>query len=95
MTGLRLDRFMWFARLAKSRTLAQKMIHAGEVRVDGDRVTSNSMTICPGQTLTLTSYQRFRVIRVDALPARRGPATEAQACYTELVASQPIDGAPE
>jgi ribosomal 50S subunit-recycling heat shock protein len=91
VSGLRIDKALWFLRLAKSRSLAQKMIAAGEVRIEGTRPANAHATIQPGQTLTLTANARFRVVRVDALPLRRGPAPEAQACYTELVPSRPID----
>ncbi len=91
MTGLRLDKLLWYLRLMKSRSLAQKMISDGHIRVDGARVLSASAAIKAGQTLTLTMNDRFRVIRVDHLPERRGPAPEAQSCYTEIVPTQAID----
>lgn len=91
MSGLRIDKLLWFLRLAKSRSLAQKMIAAGEVRIDGARAANAHAIVAPGQTLTLTAHERFRVVRVDTLPVRRGPAPEAQACYTELAPSRPID----
>ena len=91
MTGLRLDKFLWFARLVKSRTLAQGVIDAGHVRIEGERVIDRSRTVKPGQTLTLTTHNRFHVIRIDRLPTRRGPAQEAQCCITEIVAPSPID----
>jgi ribosome-associated heat shock protein Hsp15 len=93
MTSLRLDRFLWFARLAKSRTLAQRFIHDGHIRVDGIRAAACSTLIRPGQNIALTMNERLRVIRVDAVPTRRGPAIEAASCFTDLVASQPIDAA--
>ncbi len=91
MTSLRLDRFLFFVRLAKSRSLAQRMIHEGHVRIEGARASACSAAIKPGIQLTLTSNGRLRVIRVEALPSRRGPASEAATCFTEIVASQPID----
>jgi ribosome-associated heat shock protein Hsp15 len=89
--GLRLDKLLWHLRLTKSRSLAQKVITHGDVRVDGARVLTPSAIFKPGQTLTLTLNERFRVIRVERLPERRGPAPEAQSCYAELVATQAID----
>jgi ribosome-associated heat shock protein Hsp15 len=91
MTSLRLDRFLFFVRLAKSRSLAQRMIHEGHVRIEGVRTSVCSAAIKPGIELTLTSNDRLRVIRIEALPSRRGPAAEAATCFTEIVASQPID----
>jgi ribosome-associated heat shock protein Hsp15 len=91
MTGLRLDRFLWFARLTKSRAFAQKVIEAGYVRIDGARAASSHAAVKAGQTLTLSFNNHFRVIRIEALPVRRGPAPEAQSCYCEIVAPEPID----
>jgi ribosome-associated heat shock protein Hsp15 len=91
MKGLRLDKYLWFARLAKSRTLAQESIASGEVRINGERLTNRHAEARVGQVLTLTCHGRFRVIRVEQLPLRRGPAKEAQATYIEIVAPQPID----
>ncbi len=91
MKGLRLDKFLWFVRLARSRTLAQEMIDAGQVRMGGERLTNRHAEARIGQVLSLSSHGSFRVIRVEQLPTRRGPAKEAQAAYIEIVAPQPID----
>lgn len=88
---LRLDKLLWHLRLTKSRSQAQKVIEQGHVRVNGTRAISASALVKSGQTLTLTMNARFRVIRVDHLPERRGPAPEAEACYAELVPTQAID----
>jgi ribosome-associated heat shock protein Hsp15 len=93
MKGLRLDKFLWFARFTKSRTLAQRAIAEGHIRINGDRVARCNTVAQPGQTLTLTLNDRLFVVRIEALPTRRGPPPEAQSCYSELVASQVIDGA--
>ncbi len=92
MTGLRIDQFLCFARLAKSRSIAQGMIDAGYIRLDGERIANRHLRIQPGQILTLTAHERFRVIEVVALPTRRGPPQEALSCYIEILHSQMIDG---
>lgn len=81
---MRLDKFLFFARLTKTRVLAQNVISSGHVRIDGTPITSSHPNIGVGQVITLPLHSRIRVIRVEALPARRGPATEAMACYTDL-----------
>ena len=81
---MRLDRFLFFIRLLKSRTLAQGLIEEGRTRVDGRRVEKTSETVRVGSTITLPLRGAVRVIRVLALPERRGPASEARACYEEL-----------
>ena len=78
---MRIDRFLFFIRLVKSRTLAQQVIHA---RIDGKRVEKPSEEVRVGSIIALPLRDRVRVIRVLAMPCRRGPAPEAQACYQEL-----------
>ena len=81
---MRIDRFLFFIRLVKSRTLAQSVIEAGHVRVDGKRVEKSSEEVRVGTVIALPLHDRVRVLRVLAMPARRGPAAEARACYEEL-----------
>jgi len=81
---MRIDRFLFFIRLLKSRTLAQHVIEEGHVRIDGKRVAKPSEEVRSGSIIALPLCGRVRVLRVLALPARRGPASEASACYEEL-----------
>ena len=81
---MRLDRFLFFIRLVKSRTLAQALIEAGNVRVDGKRVGKSSEDVRIGSVIALPLRGQVRVLRVIALPSRRGPASEARLCYEEL-----------
>jgi ribosome-associated heat shock protein Hsp15 len=81
---MRLDRYLFFIRLLKSRTQAQALLEEGRTRIDGRRVEKTSETVRVGATITLPLRGAVRVIRVVSLPARRGPAPEARACYEEL-----------
>jgi ribosome-associated heat shock protein Hsp15 len=81
---LRIDRFLFFVRLTKSRTLAQAVIEQGHLRIDGKRVTKPSDEVRVGSVVALPLHDRVRIIRVLALPARRGPAAEARAHYEEI-----------
>ena len=81
---MRIDRFLFFIRLVKSRTLAQSVIETGYVRLDGKRVEKPSEEIHVGSVIALPLHGQVRVLRVLALPGRRGPATEARACYEEI-----------
>ena len=80
----RLDKWLWHARFFKTRGLATKLVSAGHLRIDGDRVSKPSHAIRPGLTLTFPQSTRVRIIRVEALSTRRGPAPEAQTLYTDL-----------
>lgn len=91
---MRLDRFLWFVRIVKKREWAQAMAAAGTLRIDGRRIERAAGPVRVGETLTFADHAgRVRVIRVLALPTRRGPATEAQACYAELTANVSQEGA--
>ena len=81
---MRLDRFLFFVRLLKSRTLAQSLIEAGNVRLDGRRVVKPAEEVHPGSVISFALHGRVRVVRALTLPSRRGPASEARACYEEI-----------
>lgn len=82
--GQRLDQWLWFARITKSRTLAQALIERGKVRVNRLKVDRASHGLKAGDTITLADGPRVRVFTVKAFGLRRGPAVEAQALYEEL-----------
>lgn len=84
---MRLDRFLFFIRLVKSRTLAQGLIEEGRVRIDGKRVAKTSEEVRAGSVIALPLHGKVRVLRVLALPTRRGPTAEARSCYQELCES--------
>jgi len=82
--SLRLDKFLWFARIAKTRALAQDLAEKGRLRLNGRVVDKAHSPIRIGDTLAFAQRGAVRVIRVEALPARRGPPAEARALYCEL-----------
>jgi ribosome-associated heat shock protein Hsp15 len=81
---MRLDRFLWFVRLAKSRETAKAMASDGHLRIDGRAIDRAHAAVRIGNILTFAQGLRIRVVRIEALPLRRGPAPEATACYAEL-----------
>jgi len=81
---VRIDRFLHCIRLVKSRTLAQAVIEAGHVRIDGKRIAKPSEEVRVGSIVALPLHDRVRIFKVLALPWRRGPPVEARACYEEL-----------
>jgi ribosome-associated heat shock protein Hsp15 len=81
---LRIDRYLHCIRLVKSRSLAQRLIDAGHLRIDGKRVAKPSEAVRVGSTIAFPLHERVRVLRVLALPVRRGPPAEARTCYEEL-----------
>lgn len=81
---MRLDRFLWFARFARTRSAAQLIAGDGHLRIAGRPATSKHAPVRVGDVLTFVRGAHVQVIRIDALPQRRGPAPEARACYTDL-----------
>ena len=79
----RLDKWLWYARLVKSRTLAAKLAEAGCIRVNRQRVVKAAATVKCGDVLTATLHGRVRVIEILALGERRVPASEVQTLYAE------------
>lgn len=80
----RLDVWLFRARLCKSRALAGRLVTAGHVRLNRRKVKRPAAILRPEDVLTVVHHGRVRVLRVIALPARRGPAREAAASYEEL-----------
>lgn len=84
---MRLDIFLWYVRLAKTRGLAQDLAAVGRLRIDGRLIERAHAPVRVGNVLTFAQAGRVRAVRVESLPPRRGPAPEAQACYTDLGAA--------
>ena len=80
----RIDKWLWFARVVKTRTLAQKLATSGKVRVNREKNEHASRPVKPGDTLTITLDRSVRVLRVLAPGDRRGPPAEARLLYDDL-----------
>ncbi|KQN09924.1 RNA-binding protein [Sphingobium sp. Leaf26] len=85
---LRIDKYLWFARLSKSRSTAQKLAEDGHVRLNGRRIERAHAPVRAGDLITFPHFDKVRVVRVVALPTHRGPAPEAQTCYEELTVGE-------
>ncbi len=81
----RLDRWLWFARILKSRTSAAQLIEGGKVRVNRVRVVKPSHTVQKGDVLTIALRGQVRVLRILAGGTRRGPPPEARLLYEPVV----------
>ncbi|QQR36926.1 RNA-binding S4 domain-containing protein [Devosia oryziradicis] len=80
----RLDKFLFFSRALKSRTLAQKVIETGAIRVNSERTERSDHKVGAGDVLTMSLHGRIVVWRIRDCGTRRGPATEAQSLYEDL-----------
>jgi len=89
-TSLRIDKWLWFTRLAKSRSLAARLCAEGLVSVGGATVSKPNHAVRVGDVVRLPQGRQWRTVRVLALGARRGPAAEAQGLYEEAAPPQPL-----
>jgi ribosome-associated heat shock protein Hsp15 len=80
----RLDKWLWFVRVVKSRTSAAALVADGKVRVNRERASKPSQMLRVGDVVTVAAHARVRVLRVLAIGARRGPPAEARRLYEDL-----------
>lgn len=93
IASIRLDRFLWFARIAKTRSAAQAIAEKGTLRLDGRRIERSAAPVRVGSVIVFPLHGKVRALRVEALPRRRGPPAEAAELYTplEIHAPKPVD----
>ncbi|WP_062111080.1 RNA-binding S4 domain-containing protein [Aureimonas sp. AU40] len=80
----RIDKWLFFARVVKSRSLAQKLAVSGAVRVNREKIGHAARIVRPGDVLTISVHERVRVLRVLDPGLRRGPASEAARLFEDL-----------
>ena len=85
----RLDKWLWHARFFKTRSLAATKVGEGKVRVNAQPVSKPATSVQAGDVLTFAQGDWARVIRIEAIGTRRGPAPEAQTLYTDLAPERP------
>ena len=81
---VRLDKWLWYARFFKTRSLATKLISSGKLRINGELTSKPHRQAQIGQVLTFAQGPYIRVIRIDEIGKCRGPAAEAATLYTDL-----------
>lgn len=91
----RLDKWLWFARIVKTRQDSQRLVESGHVRINSTKVTKPGHGVKPGDVLTIVLNARVRVLRVEAFTQRRGEATAARLLYAEPNAMAPGMPSPE
>lgn len=85
----RIDKWLWFARVVKTCTLAQKLAVSGKVRVNREKNEHASRLVKPGDTLTIALDRSVRILRLLAPGERRGPPAEARCLYDDLSPPEP------
>ncbi len=80
----RIDRWLWHARLVRTRSAAAALAGAGHVRINGARIDNPSRLVRTGDVITVALDYNVRVVKVRGFAKRRGPAQTGQALYDEL-----------
>ena len=93
LNSLRVDKYLWFARFFKTRSLATKRANGGRIRVNGNKIKKSNDPVRVGDILTLAQGKQIRVILVLDLGTRRGPAQEAQNLYEDITPKEDADEA--
>lgn len=86
---LRIDKWLWFARVVKTRGAAAALCEGGSVRLNGVKVDQAHKAVRVGDVLTVALPGRVKVLKVLAFAARRGPFSEAQHLYEDLSPEAP------
>lgn len=85
----RIDKWLWFVRVVKTRTLAAALVTGGKVRVNRARIEKPGTQVRPGDVVTVATGPRVRVLKVVLPGERRGPPAEAQTLYEEIEQPRP------
>lgn len=90
----RLDKWLWFVRVVKSRTQAAALVTGGKVRVNRARVDKPSHALKPGDVVTVSAHRQVRVLKMVAAGERRGPPAEAKLLYDEVTEARTAPAQP-
>ncbi len=82
--AVRLDKWLWYARFAKTRSIAARLCESGRLRLSGEIVAKPHRLVRVGDVLTFPAGGQIRTVKVTALGSRRGPAEEARRLYEDL-----------
>lgn len=87
--SIRIDKWLFHARIIKSRSLAAKFVSGGDVLVNDQKVTQPSRSVKPGDILTVTRDRHVGIFEIRSCGTRRGPAPEAQLLYDDKSPPRP------
>ncbi|WP_395697621.1 RNA-binding S4 domain-containing protein [Methylocella sp.] len=88
--GQRIDKWLWFARVTKTRSLAARLVADGHVRVNARRVEAPAKPVAPGDVLVVSLERQVRVLKVLRLGERRGPYCEARSLFEDIGERPPV-----
>lgn len=88
----RLDKWLWHARIVKTRSLSAELVAQGKVRINREKILKPAHPVKSGDVITAALFGRVRVLQIDALSDRRVPASRARTLYLDL--TPPADPRP-
>jgi ribosome-associated heat shock protein Hsp15 len=91
----RIDKWLWHARIVRTRNAAAGLTHAGLVRLNGCRIDAASHPVRTGDVLTIALDRSVRVLKVVGFRDRRGSAVEARTLYQDIEYDHQPDGTPD
>ena len=91
--SIRIDKWLWFARFFKNRSLSARIVSQGKVRLNGKRISKPSTSLKKGDALTFPQGNILRLVKVSELGKRRGPFREALSLYDEIEGKIYVDKA--
>lgn len=92
MTRQRVDKWLWHARMVRTRSDAAALVAAGYVRLNGKRINGAGQTVAVGDVLTVALDRSVRLVQVESFCERRGASAAARALYRELT-TRSVSGA--
>lgn len=92
MDRQRIDKWLWHARVVRTRSAATALANEGHVRINGQRIDAASRPVKPGDVVTVALDRSVRVLKVTGFAERRGPADDAQGLWEDL--TEPVAPAP-
>ena len=84
MDRQRIDKWLWHARVVRTRSAAAALSDSGLVRINGARIDTSSRPVRPGDVVTIALDRSVRILKVIGFAERRGSAEIARVLYEEL-----------
>jgi ribosome-associated heat shock protein Hsp15 len=81
---IRIDKWLWFARVVKTRTLAQKIVRAGKIRANKQKILNPAKLVAVDDVLTITLERQILIFKIVECGSKRGPFIEAEKLYQDL-----------
>ena len=89
MDRQRIDKWLWHARVLRTRSAAAELVTSGHVRLNSERVTASSRLVRAGDVITIALDRQVRILKVTGFAERRGDAAAGRAIYDDLTPLPP------